>query len=273
MLEQKIAETLNILKRGETSALALNPTDGYYLAFSGGKDSQVLYSLAQLSGVKFKAYYSVTSIDPPQNVYFIREHYPDVKFVRHKENFFKLIQKHGLPTMNRRYCCERLKENFGAGNVVLTGVRAEESKRRAAYAAIEIFSRRKEHVGKPRERTFEQLEQQEFQCIKGKDKLMVRPILNWTETEVWEYIQRYNLPVNPCYASVGRVGCMFCPFSNRKRMEDYEKRYPGFKRELMRSLEIYWKKTEEHMLSTPEEYYDWWKSKQSVEKYKAQKSW
>lgn len=269
MLERKIAETLDILKRGEDTALALNPTDGYYLAFSGGKDSQVLYSLAQLSGVKFKAYYSVTSIDPPDNVYFIREHYPDVKFVHHKENFFKLVEKKGLPTIRTRYCCERLKENLGAGNVVLTGVRAEESKRRSSYAAIEIFSRRKEHIGKPRERTFEQIERQEFQCIKGKDKLMVRPILNWTEAEVWEYIQRYKLPVNPCYAKVGRVGCMFCPFSNRERMEDYEKRYPGFRRELIRALSAFWNKSKFHKLLTPEEYYDSWKSKRSVKKYKA----
>ena len=269
MLAQKIAETLNILKRGEATALALNQTDGYYLAFSGGKDSQVLYSLAQLSGVRFKAYYSVTSIDPPHNVYFIRDKYPDVEFVHHKENFFKLIEKKGLPTIRRRYCCERLKENLGAGNVVLTGVRAEESKRRSSYAAIEIYSRRKEHVGKARERTFEQLEQQEFQCIKGKDKLMVRPILNWTETEIWEYIQRYNLPVNPCYAQVGRVGCMFCPFSNREKMEVYERQYPGFKRRLLQSLAVYWNRTKQHELFTPEEYYDWWKSKQSVKRYKA----
>ena len=33
------------------------PPEGYYLAFSGGKDSVVLYDLAVKSGVKFDAHY------------------------------------------------------------------------------------------------------------------------------------------------------------------------------------------------------------------------
>ena len=49
------------------------PPEGYYLAFSGGKDSQTIYHLAQEAGVKFDAHYNVTGIDPPELVYFIRE--------------------------------------------------------------------------------------------------------------------------------------------------------------------------------------------------------
>jgi len=39
---------------------------GYYLAFSGGKDSIALYRLAEMAGVKFDAHYSMTTIDPPE---------------------------------------------------------------------------------------------------------------------------------------------------------------------------------------------------------------
>lgn len=46
--------------------------DGFHLAFSGGKDSQVLYHIAKMAGVKFKAYMQVTTIDPPELMGFER---------------------------------------------------------------------------------------------------------------------------------------------------------------------------------------------------------
>lgn len=265
-LTQKIAETITFLQQGEKTAIALSP-EGYYLAFSGGKDSQVLLSLVKLAGVRYHAYYSVTSIDPPENVYFIRRNYPEVTFVHHMRNFFSLVENYGLPKMNMRYCCSRLKENLGAGRAVLTGVRAEESRKRAAYAQIEIYSRRKEHIGKSKERSIDELMANEVQCIKGKDRLMLRPILNWTSDEIWEYIYTYKLPVNPCYNKVGRVGCMFCPFATAKQIAMYEKEYPLFYKRLMFSVEKWWNKTEDHVLDGPEDYYLWWKSKKNINSY------
>ena len=44
---------------------AFEPPEGYFLAFSGGKDSQAVYHLAKLAGVKFDAHYSLTTVDPP----------------------------------------------------------------------------------------------------------------------------------------------------------------------------------------------------------------
>lgn len=57
---------------------AFEPEDGYYLAFSGGKDSQCIYHLAEMAGVKFDAHYRITSVDPPELVRFIKTQYPDV---------------------------------------------------------------------------------------------------------------------------------------------------------------------------------------------------
>jgi len=39
------------------------PSEGYYLAFSGGKDSQVIYDLAVKAKVKFEAYFNMTTVD------------------------------------------------------------------------------------------------------------------------------------------------------------------------------------------------------------------
>ena len=47
MLEEKIATSIELLKEGEKLALALNPQDGYYVAFSGGKDSTVLLDIVR----------------------------------------------------------------------------------------------------------------------------------------------------------------------------------------------------------------------------------
>ena len=270
-LSEAIAKSLDLLVKGEALALSLNPNEGYHLAFSGGKDSQVLLHLAQLAGVRFRAYYNVCGLDSPENVYFIRKHYPDVKWLHPKEKIIQLIRKKGLPTMNVRYCCERTKESQGKGCVVLTGVRAEESHKRAKYAAIEIFSRRVEHQGKDKTRSEEWLKETEHECIKGQDRVMVRPMLHWTEAMVWEYINKNNIPVNPCYANRGRVGCMFCPFSSKKEIERCEHEYQGFYRAILSALKTYWAKTDKHELSTPIEYYEWWKSKKSLTDFKASK--
>ena len=96
-LEDKISYSIELIRKGERLALALNPQDGYFVGFSGGKDSQALLQLVKMAGVRYKAYYSVTTNDPPPNVYFIRQHYPDVVFLHPKQNFFKLVEKKGLP--------------------------------------------------------------------------------------------------------------------------------------------------------------------------------
>ena len=116
---------------------AFEPEDGYYLAFSGGKDSQCIYHLAKMAGVKFDAHYRVTSVDPPELVRFIKEQYPDVSREIPKDKDGKPITMWSLiasktmpPTRLTRYCCKDLKESGGDGRVTITGVRWAESKKR-----------------------------------------------------------------------------------------------------------------------------------------------
>ena len=118
---------------------------GYYLAFSGGKDSVVIKALADIAGVKYDAHYNVTSVDPPELVQFIREYYKDVKweYPRYKDGtratMWNLIPKKKMPpTRIVRYCCEKLKEGGGEGRFVVTGVRwAESAKRKTNRAGLE----------------------------------------------------------------------------------------------------------------------------------------
>ena len=76
-IEKKIKGAVELLKMCESAALTMNPA-GYYLAFSGGKDSLVIYHLAKMAGVRFEAHYHLTTVEPPELVHFIRRNYPDV---------------------------------------------------------------------------------------------------------------------------------------------------------------------------------------------------
>ena len=268
----KIDDSIRLIRKGEKLALALNPEDGYFVGFSGGKDSQVLLDLVKRAGVKYKAHYNVTTIDPPENVRFIRQYYPEVHFIHPRQTFIKMIEKRGLPTIFHRFCCEELKEKTGAGNVVLTGVRADESTKRSKYNEVTIKSNRVEHADLSKKHTIEEIEQNEHRCIKGKDAIMIYPILNWTESEVWQYIADNHLPHNPCYDISGRVGCMFCPFTNKRQIEFYEQKYPKYKDAIMKHFRIY---LANNPMTTYEmdadELYDWWKSKKSIKEWMGEK--
>lgn len=269
-LLRKIDDSVALMAKAEKVALAMQPEDGFYLGFSGGKDSVVLLELAKMAGVKFKAVHNVTGIDAPVTMHFIRDHFPMVELQHPRENYLKLVEKKGLPRMNMRFCCERLKERIGAGYTVLTGVRHDESARRAQYAQVEIYSRRKEHEGKSRERSLEQIEQNQHQCIKGKDRLMVYPILEWNAQDVWDFTHDKGLPVNPVYERLGRCGCMFCPFASTRQIEEYEREYPLYYARVLKAVERWWEKTNEHLLPNPQVYYDWWKSKKTLKAFMAE---
>lgn len=103
---------------------AFCPPEGYYVAFSGGKDSVVIKALCDMAGVKYDAHYNVTTVDPPELVRFIRLAHPDVIFDRPELSMRQLIiKKQFPPTRLARYCCEHLKETSGVGRLVVTGVR------------------------------------------------------------------------------------------------------------------------------------------------------
>lgn len=259
-----VLESIAFIKKGEHLAMALNPKFGYWLAFSGGKDSQALLELVKMANIRYKAFYNVTTNDPPDNVYFIRNCYPEVEFIHPKVNFFKLVEKNGLPMITRRYCCRVLKETSAPGMVVLTGVRSDESRRRAGYTQTMVRSRRLEHVNYSGERTLDDIIASEHRCIKGKDSVMLYPLLKWTESDVWDFLRQRNVPKNPVYDYAPRVGCMFCPYSTLATKEFYEQKYPKFKEHILNSLEVYMSKRQpfrEYKCNSPEEVYNAWKQK------------
>ena len=71
-LKYRMDKSIALLRKAEHLAKMYDPENGFYLAFSGGKDSQALYHIAQMAGVKFKAHFSPTTVDPPQLIRFMQ---------------------------------------------------------------------------------------------------------------------------------------------------------------------------------------------------------
>lgn len=138
-LRRKMQHSVELLRKAERLAMHYDPQDGYFLAFSGGKDSQALYHMAQLVGVRFQAHMNLTSVDPPEVIRFVRQQYPDVQMTKPKDSIYNIAVQYGiLPTQRARWCCMEFKETAGAGRVTLIGIRKAESTRRAKRKEVEI---------------------------------------------------------------------------------------------------------------------------------------
>jgi len=109
LIEKTLFENNDKVKMAIQRLKTFEPKEGYYLAFSGGKDSCVIKAIAEMSGVKFESVYNDTTIDSPELVNFIKEFHPDVKIERPQKSFFKLLVKKGFPQRQRRWCCSELK--------------------------------------------------------------------------------------------------------------------------------------------------------------------
>jgi phosphoadenosine phosphosulfate reductase len=265
-LQEKINYSINLLKKAETLALNMHE-DGFHLAFSGGKDSVVLYQLAQMSGVKFKAYMNVTTIDPPELLKFIRGNYPDVKFNLPEINFYQLIKKKMmLPLRQARYCCSYLKEQSGGGTCTLVGVRSAESARRSKRNEAEI-------AGHKYSNTLDQFTidlEQKHVCIKGKDKVIISPIFNWTDRDIWKFIKENNIPYCKLYnEGYSRIGCIFCPMASKKSKFYDRLRYPKIEKAIKKSIQYLIDKNNymNKFGATADEIFDWWVSNESTKKY------
>ena len=204
MLKQKSFLEKDKVENAIERIRMFEPEGGYYLAFSGGKDSVVLKKLAEMAQVKFDAHYSFTTIDPPELVKFIKQYHPDVIFDKPETPFLKTLQTRGFPTRQGRWCCEVLKECHGAGRKILTGIRWAESSNRGKRKMVET-------------------------CYKDNTKTYVNPILDWSEAEIWEFIELYKIPYCELYdQGFNRIGCLFCPMSYYKRRLEECKRYPKY---------------------------------------------
>ena len=267
---------------------AFEPPEGYYLAFSGGKDSVVCKALCDRAGVKYDAHYNVTSVDPPELVRFILDYHKDVHFdIPHYADgtpitMWNLIPKQLIPpTQLVRYCCKHLKERGGEGRFCVTGVRWEESARRKnnrgiveqqfagndntdiSDADLSIWQRNKSGGLILVNDNDEARRQLEHCQIKGK--WVLNPIIDWTYRNVWDFTYNEQLPYC-CKYDQGRcrLGCIGCPMGGRKQMLEDFAEYPKYKEAYLRAFGKMIEERKKRNLhnktrwETPEQVFRWW---------------
>ena len=264
---------------------AFEPADGYFVAYSGGKDSDCIKILSQLSGVKYKAVHNLTTVDAPETVQYVKSQ-PDVRIdLAHDQDgkhvtMWNLIERKGTPPLRiSRYCCSELKEPNGVGKVVVTGVRWAESTRRKEQSDVVKI------LGKPKatEKTAQELgadyrvtklggivlnddndinRRMVEQCYRTR-KTLVNPIVDWTDEDVWEFLHHYGCRSNPLYeCGLKRIGCIGCPMASKRQRETEFEQYPTYKRAYIRAFDKMIKKRIEDgkdvTWTSGQEVFDWW---------------
>lgn len=211
-LQDKIKRSIGLLQMYEAGALRLSD-DGYYLAFSGGKDSCVIKQLAIEAGVKFKPFYNNTTIDAPELVRFIRKRHADVSWnnpPRHLFTHMRFVPK-GPPTRLMRWCCAVYKEQGGNGLFKTIGVRISESANRAKLWKEFVPNRNGGNI--------------------------LAPIAYWTDEDVWAFIRSRNLPYCELYdQGFKRLGCVGCPMAGKDGQDFEFARYPGYEAAWKRAI-------------------------------------
>lgn len=201
-------------KEGEKIYQTAQKIDRFIASFSAGKDSQVLLDLCTraMPPTAFEVIYSDTGYELPTSLelyqqtqeYYLAK-YPKLKFstAKNHNSVLSYWDSLGTPSDKQRWCCSVMKTaplyrmlkiegtNKQAKVLAFEGVRAEESFKRSGYNRI-------------------------GNAVKHNTSINARPIINWNTAEVFLYLFKYNLPINPAYKQgKARVGCLICPYSSQ----------------------------------------------------------
>lgn len=186
------------------------------LGFSGGKDSQVCYDLLVRSGIAFKAVFN-HCFESSETLKFIKEKYPQVEWRREvKEGFFRnMVINHNriLPTVTFSYCCKDYKHNSKYVDYAsIVGVRASESQKRRGR---KVFESRTKNFLKKNKYIYDYFSES---CVASgaPSEISLKPIVDWSDDDVWRYILIHKLPINPEYRNRNRIGCLICPKASLK---------------------------------------------------------
>jgi phosphoadenosine phosphosulfate reductase len=205
------------------------------VAYSGGKDSEVILDLVKRANVEFTAHYNWVPIDPPELRRHIKERMRDpanrltIDFP--EWSFLSAATKHGImPRRNARWCCELFKEG-ASEDLTITGIRRTESVRRS------------------KRRTFE--------SCRRRGTWLLHPIISWTTNDVWQYIHERRLPVCSLYhEGWKRIGCVLCPMV--RDVQRQMARWPGITRVWKRINDEVFKQAKNSPFRSAEAQWEWW---------------
>lgn len=207
----------------------------YIVSYSGGKDStaMALFALEHLPHDKLRFAFCPTGAQWPQTEPYLRyiedklgivietvqagdrplpprlDGTPRRDVLAHEICLFDMISKRGKwPSAKYRYCTAYLKRwplkllaRECDNPVQLVGQRAEESATRAKMS----------------------------QYDKGGNKTGIpiyRPVLDWSEADVWACLADHDVLPSPVYNYASRANCWCCPMARPQELFNFCRQYP-----------------------------------------------
>ena len=212
-LQRKVDRAVKLIQQAGRDGIEVE------VAYSGGKDSDVILELARMSGIKYRAIYKNTTIDPPGTIAHAKENGAEILQPDHR--FFELVAMNGAPNRFSRHCCRYLKEYKVLDRSIMGVRKAESTKRAARYSEpteCRFYGSKKNHVE------------------------AFYPILDWSDQDVVDFIVERGIKIHPLYFREDgtidpkrRLGCMCCPLaSTKKRLEQFKQR-PGMVKAYIRA--------------------------------------
>ena len=201
-LEKKVRQSVSLIQKAVGDKVV-------EVAYSGGKDSDVILELTKMAGVKYRAIYRNTTIDPVGTVKHCKENGCEIVRPKNGITFFKLVEQIGFPNRHKRFCCKHLKE-YKILDMAIIGVRKSESRKRAERYKEPIECR--------------------FYGSKKRHVQAIYPILDWSDDNVVEFIKERGIKCHPLYYDEQgnfhverRLGCVGCPLmSKNKRKQQFK---------------------------------------------------
>ena len=168
---------------------------------SGGKDSSVVSHITRKHNSDVEIIFNNTSLDCADTYLHIQKE-KNLKIINPKEGFYQWRDRlNFIPTRFARACCNIFKESSmvealdsSSKYLFCMGMRNEES------------STRKDYKDKWKNEKWSNMEWD-----------AILPIRKWTELDVWLYILKEGISINPKYKKgYSRVGCAIsCPFYSK----------------------------------------------------------
>jgi 3'-phosphoadenosine 5'-phosphosulfate sulfotransferase (PAPS reductase)/FAD synthetase len=239
--------------------------DGVYLAYSGGKDSEVLLHIIRKLYPDIPAVFSNTGLEFPEIVSHVRSH-DNVIEIRPKMPFHKVIEKYGWPVISKsvsmaisRYRNTKRpdqKEYRKYGKIV-------NGKKLTAGTIPKKYWHMIDAPFKISDACCEQLKKSPFKRFERRTGLkpmigimsgdsnnrkrdilkrgcnvydakapQSRPLANWDEKDVYDYIRAFSVEICSVYKEgYDRTGCVFCMYGlQQEQLNTGENRFLKLKR-------------------------------------------
>jgi 3'-phosphoadenosine 5'-phosphosulfate sulfotransferase (PAPS reductase)/FAD synthetase len=227
---------------GVVSTFMNSLNNSVYASFSGGKDSTVMLDIIRRYVDKtVPAVFCNTGNEYPETVKFVRQT-ENITVIHPEIHIKQIIEKYGFPLISKEQSqyirqakhtnSEKLRNIRLYGSINGIGKIAERWKflinapfdvsekccyflKKKPFAKFQkqtgLFPVIGTMAGESRLRLQKWLQ---HGCnLFDTDKSASYPLSIWTESDIWAYIRKFNLPYSPIYdMALRRTGCLFCGF-------------------------------------------------------------